>query len=39
MLSEMAELAGIDPLQYQFEELRPDAGSALEGVPQGADRE
>src|SRR5829696_3599373 len=35
----MAELAGIDPLQYQLEELRADAGATLEGVPQGTDGE
>src|SRR5215211_7803901 len=38
-LSEVAELAGFDPLQYQFEEPRADASAALERVPQGTDGE
>src|SRR5215212_4560958 len=38
-LSEVAELAGVDPLQYQFEEPRADAGATLERVPQGTDGE
>src|SRR5215213_2554851 len=38
-LSEVAELAGVDPLQYQLEEPRPDASAALERVPQGTDGE
>src|SRR5215212_11888324 len=38
-LSEVAELAGLHPLQYQFEEPWADASAALEGVPQGTDGE
>src|SRR5215217_7205243 len=38
-LSEVAELAGVDPLQYQFEEPWADASATLERVPQGTDGE
>src|SRR5215203_4746596 len=38
-LWEVAELAGIHPLQYQFEEPRTDAGPSCEGMAQGTDGE
>src|SRR5215212_5847184 len=38
-LSEVAELAGLEPLQYQVEGHCADAGAAGERVPQCADGE